>query len=109
MLGLLGSARREREEIDKVLSSTESLDYQVTDPTLIHVGDTVVVQAIDEHFDDTYTIVPAGVDARLGDWWISASSPLASALLGHTRGETVEVSAPSGMVRYLIVNHFRDH
>ncbi|MGH2737160.1 MAG: GreA/GreB family elongation factor [Actinomycetota bacterium] len=109
LFGLLESARREQDEIAKLLAAAHPHDEEAFDPTVIEVGDTVRVKAIDEQSDDTYTIVPPGVDARLGDSWISATSPLGSALLGSARGDTVGVSAPSGTVGFIVVDHRRDH
>lgn len=49
-----------------------------------------------------YTIV-ADSEANLKEKKIASSTPIAQGLLGHKVGETVEVKAPAGMMKFEIV------
>ena len=49
-----------------------------------------------------YTIV-ADSEANLKEKKIASSTPLAQGLLGHKVGETVEVKAPAGMMKFEII------
>ncbi len=50
----------------------------------------------------TYTLVPeAEADLRLGK--LSLSSPIATALLGKTVGDQVEIAVPAGTLRFEIL------
>jgi transcription elongation GreA/GreB family factor len=44
------------------------------------------------------------VGSRVEDSWVSDESPLGAALVGASRGEVIEVAAPGGTRRYLIVD-----
>lgn len=64
------------------------------------VGSLVTVE--DEFGEQTFTIVgPAEVDAGIGR--ISLESPVGRALMGHRKGDVVEVSAPGGTRALTIV------
>ena len=50
----------------------------------------------------TYTIVTE-TEANLREGKISISTPIAKGLLGHKVGETVEVQAPAGLMKFEIL------
>jgi len=84
------------QELEIILASARIIDDSVAhqDPTLVQVGDTVVIQE-GRSASETYTIVGAAeADPRAGK--ISNESPLGKALLNHHPGETVTVEAPGG-------------
>jgi transcription elongation factor GreA len=50
-----------------------------------------------------YTIV-ADSEANLKEKKIAASTPIAQGLIGHKIGDTVEVKAPAGMIKFEIID-----
>jgi transcription elongation factor GreA len=84
------------QELEVILASARIIDDASVhhDPTLVQVGDTVVIQE-GRSAAETYTIVGAAeADPRAGK--ISNESPLGKALLNRRPGETVTVEAPGG-------------
>ena len=67
----------------------------------IAVGSTVVLRNLGSNAQQTYTLAwPTDVDAAEGR--ISIESPVGKALLDHRAGDEIEVSAPSGKLRFRI-------
>ncbi len=50
-----------------------------------------------------YTLVPEK-EANLKEGKLATTTPIAAALLGHKKGDTVEVSVPAGVLRFEIVD-----
>ena len=70
---------------------------------IVDVGTSVTIRDIEYGDEETYTIVgSAEVDPQ--DGRISHRSPIGRALMGHRRGERVEVETPGGMVGFEIVS-----
>jgi transcription elongation factor GreA len=69
---------------------------------VVELGDTVTVRRAGSADRQRFTVV-GELEARLDDSWISTESPLGSALLGGRVGETVDVKAPEGPVRYEVL------
>jgi transcription elongation GreA/GreB family factor len=100
-LEALGTAR---EELAGVLAALRGLNHgEEHDPTRVEMGDTVTVREGGSSDAHRYTIV-GPVEARVDRSWISADSPLGSALLGHRAGDAVTVHAPGGTVRYILLS-----
>ncbi|HSQ37386.1 MAG TPA: GreA/GreB family elongation factor [Acidimicrobiia bacterium] len=99
---LLKTLRQERDHLVDTLR--EDAEEGTWDPRRIEVGDAVVVREVGRDEDEEFLLVPAEVGSRVGDGWVSDKSPLGSVLVGAARGEVVEVAAPGGMRRYLIVD-----
>lgn len=69
----------------------------------IDIGSVVTVRnKTDDDEPETYTIV-GSMEADPIDHKISNESPIGKALLGHEKGETVDVDAPAGKFKYEIV------
>jgi transcription elongation GreA/GreB family factor len=99
---LLKTRRRERDQLlDALRAGTEEGTW---DPRRIEVGDAVAVREMGRDEDEHYLLVPAGVGSRAEEGWVSDRSPLGAALVGAARGEVVEVAAPAGVRRYLVVD-----
>ena len=99
---LLKTLRRERDQLlDALLADAEEGTW---DPRRIEVGDAVAVREVGRDEDEEFLLVPAGVGSHVEDSWVSDESPLGAALVGAARGEIVEVTAPGGVRRYLIVD-----
>lgn len=68
---------------------------------IIDIGDSVVLLNLDSGEELHYTLVsPKEVDPVNGK--ISGASPIGKAVIGKGQGETVEVTAPAGKLRYQI-------
>ncbi len=99
---LLKNLRRERDQLLDALGA--DAEEGTWDPRRIEVGDAVAVREVGRDEDEHYLLVPAGVGSRAEDGWVSDRSPLGAALVGAARGEIIEVAAPAGVRRYLIVD-----
>ena len=68
----------------------------------VDIGSKVTIRDVEYNDQETYTIVgTTEVDPRNGR--ISLKSPIGRALMGHRRGERVQVQTPGGSAQYEIV------
>ena len=67
----------------------------------VTVGSTVSLRNITKNRDDEYQIVGAA-EADPFKKRISNNSPVGNGLIGHKLGETVEVTTPGGVIKYVI-------
>ena len=82
------------DQVNRVLARAAEVAAVDEDPTIVEVGDEIVVEA-DDSSHDTYALVhPAEASAAGGR--ISTASPLGRALLGARPGDRVVVHAPVG-------------
>ena len=91
------------QELEIILAAAHLIDESSAhqDPTLVQVGDTVVIQDEDGSTEE-YTIVGAAeADPRAGK--ISNESPLGKALLNHHPGDEVIVEAPGGAFKVKVL------
>jgi transcription elongation factor GreA len=91
------------QELEIILAAAHLIDESTAhlDPTLVQVGDTVVIQDEDGSTEE-YTIVGAAeADPRAGK--ISNESPLGKALLNHHPGDEVTVEAPGGSFKVKVL------
>jgi transcription elongation GreA/GreB family factor len=82
------------EELSAVLQRAEDVSSVREDPSIVELGDEVVVEFADASVE-TYALVHP-VEAKAADGQISVRTPLARALLGARPGEWVVVEAPAG-------------
>ena len=66
----------------------------------VGIGSKVVIKGVDG--EETFTIV-GSAEAAPREGRISNESPVGSALMGHKKGETIVVQAPSGPIEYTLV------
>jgi transcription elongation factor GreA len=91
------------QELEIILTAAHLIDEAAAhqDPTLVQVGDTVVIQD-EDGLTEEYTIVGAAeADPRAGK--ISNESPLGKALLSHHPGDVVTVDAPGGTFKVTVL------
>jgi transcription elongation factor GreA len=86
-------------ELELMLSRAHVIEASA-DKDIVRIGSTVVVQE-DGGTKETYTIVGAA-EADPKDGRISNESPLGKALLNQKVGDTVEVTAPAGTLRFIV-------
>lgn len=80
----------------RVIDDNEEKDH-------VSVGSTIVLKDIEFGDEEEYTIVgSAEADPAVNK--ISNESPVGKAVLGQSKGSTVEVNVPAGMLRYEIVD-----
>ena len=91
------------QEVEIILAAAHLIDESAAhqDPTLVQVGDTVVIEDEDGTTEE-YTIVGAAeADPRAGK--ISNESPLGKAMLNHRPGDVVTVDAPGGAFKVTVL------
>ena len=91
------------QELEIILAAAHIIDEATAhnDPTLVQVGDTVVIQEGDAKPEEYVIVGAAEADPRAGK--ISNESPLGKALLNHRAGDIVTVDAPGGTFKVKII------
>ncbi len=90
------------EEITKILKNAEIVDEDEVDLEKINVG--CKVKLYDQEFEEEVEFRLVGsTEADSLNGKISNESPLGRALIGTKIGETVEVEAPAGVMRYKVL------
>jgi len=82
-------------ELEDKLNRAEVIDTSKLSGDTIKFGATVTLQDDDSEDKVTYTIV-GDTEANLRNGKISISSPIARALIGKSKGESVDVTTPKG-------------
>jgi len=88
-------------ELEDKIARAEVIDVSKLSGTVVRFGATVTL--VDEDTDDksTYQIVGAD-EGDIAKGLLSISAPLARALIGKTKGDSVEVNTPGGSKAYEI-------
>jgi transcription elongation factor GreA len=92
------------QELEILLASAHIIEDEHAhekDPTIVQVGDTVVIQEVGNSPEE-YTIVGAA-EANPRDGKISNESPIGRSLLNHRPGDVVQVDAPGGAFKVKIL------
>ena len=89
-------------ELENKIRYARIIDESEIDTKTVQVGNIVTIH--DEEFDEdlVYTIV-GSTEVDLAQNKISNESPMGVALLVAKKGETVEVAAPAGVMKYKIL------
>jgi transcription elongation factor GreA len=82
-------------ELEDKLNRAEVIDTSKLSGDTIKFGATVTLQDDDSEDKVTYTIV-GDTEANLRNGKISISSPIARALIGKSKGDSVDVTTPKG-------------
>jgi len=85
------------------LRSARVIDPKDVPKDVVSVGTKVKVKDVKHGDVDTYEIV-GSAEADPANSRLSNESPVGRALLGHKKGETVEVAAPSGTIHLKIMD-----
>ncbi|MBN1689438.1 MAG: transcription elongation factor GreA [Dehalococcoidia bacterium] len=80
----------------RVIETPEDKSQRIT------MGDTVIISFVESGEKIRYTLV-SSKEANIQQGKISLSSPMGQALFNKEAGETLEVTAPSGMLKYRII------
>jgi len=87
-------------ELERMLGKAQIIEHNKKSDT-VEIGATVTIKE-GKKKAETFTIVGAA-EADPKDGLISNESPLGSALLSKQVGDTVEVEAPDGVIRFKVV------
>ncbi|MCR4726843.1 MAG: transcription elongation factor GreA [Clostridia bacterium] len=90
-------------ELEETLKLAKVIDGEAIDTTTVSVGCFVKVHDIEYDETEEFKIV-GSAEANYADHKISNESILGAALIGHKKGEIVDVKAPAGVSQYKILN-----
>jgi transcription elongation factor GreA len=89
-------------ELEAILKTAKIIDEKAKDAPKVSVGASIVLRDEVSGEELRYTIVsPREVDPSRGK--ISSNSPIGRAVIGRAQGESVEITAPVGKLRYTLV------
>jgi transcription elongation factor GreA len=88
-------------KLEAMIRNSRIIDESEFSTDEVHIGATVKVKDLKNNESYEFHIV-GSAEADPTAKRISNESPLGSALLGHKKGETVDVSTPRGVVKYKI-------
>ena len=89
-------------ELEAKLATAQILDNSQMSTDEVLIGATVKLKDVDSGEEIEYTIV-AEEEADFAENKISIQSPVGSALVGHKKGETVEIQVPRGILKYKVL------
>lgn len=90
-------------ELELKIRNAKIINEQEVDLETVQIGNIVKVHDIEFDEDIEYTIV-GSTEVNLAENKISNESPLGKALLGSKKGETIEVNAPAGIIKYKVLD-----
>lgn len=90
-------------ELENKLRHAKIIDEKEIDTDTVQIGNTVEVLDVEFNEKLDYTIV-GSTEVNLSENKISNESPLGTALLGAKKGQTVEVNAPAGIMKYKVLD-----
>lgn len=82
-------------QVEEMLKYAQVVDAESVDPNEVSVGKTITYTEVGTDDPETYTIVGSDESDSLNGK-ISNDSPIAQALLGKKKGETVSITTPGG-------------
>jgi len=88
-------------ELEDKIARAEVIDVSKLSGTVVRFGATVTLVDEDTEDKSTYQIVGAD-EGDIAKGLLSISAPLARALIGKTKGDSVEVNTPGGSKAYEI-------
>ena len=95
-------------EIEEILKNAEVVMEEDLDKSTIGLGCTVKILDIEENEEMTYRMV-GSTEADSLNGTLSIESPLGAAMMKKTSGDTIEVEAPIGVIKYKILDFSRDN
>jgi transcription elongation factor GreA len=91
-------------QLQALLKEVELVDESDAGDGSVAMGSTVTLRYEGDDEDDTQRFFVGSIEERQGDLPVlSPSAPLGQVLMGKNAGETVEYTAPGGMLRVEIV------
>jgi transcription elongation factor GreA len=90
-------------QLEERLAHARVIDSDEVDTSVVSVGARVRLRDVDANQTVEYTIV-GSAEANPSEQKLSNESPVGRAIIGKKKGETVEVSAPRGSLKYKILD-----
>ena len=90
-------------QLKEQLRSARVIDTSDIPKDVVSIGSKVKVKYVDDGETDEYEIV-GSAEADPGNRRLSNESPVGRAVLGHKKGDVVEVAAPAGTIKLQIVS-----
>jgi transcription elongation factor GreA len=89
-------------EFENKLRNARIIDEDEVSTDEVSIGSIVKLLDVEYNMEVEYRIV-GSTEANPAENKISNESPVGSALIGHRSGETVDVSAPNGVLKFKII------
>jgi len=89
--------------LEERLKSARVIEKRDVTTDVVSVGTIVRLRDVDAKETIEYTIV-GSAEANPAEYKLSNESPVGKAIIGHKKGETVEVAAPRGSLKYKIMD-----
>ncbi len=89
-------------KLKDIVANSRILDESKLDTSKVQLLNKVVIKNLENGAKMTYTIVPDS-EADLKSGKLAISTPIANGLLGKKIGDTVEISVPSGVMKFEVV------
>lgn len=88
-------------ELEKAIRSAKIVERPDTQGDIAQLGSKVVL--FDEEFDEDMEVTLVGAfEADPANGLVSISSPLGDGIVGRAVGDTIEVTSPGGVAKYVI-------
>lgn len=88
-------------KLEMTIANARIIDESHIDTSTVKILNKVTIKNLATSKSITYTIVPEN-EASIKEHKLSFGTPIAKALLGHKKGDIVEVKVPSGMLKFEI-------
>jgi transcription elongation factor GreA len=89
-------------EIEDKLARAQIIDESRMSADEVLVGATVKIRDLETGEEEKYTLV-SEAEADFSSNKISTSSPVGKALIGHKKGDTIDIDVPAGVLKYKII------
>ena len=90
-------------QLEERLARARVIDTDDVDTSVVSVGSVVRLRDVDAKRTDEYFIV-GSAEANPAELKLSNESPVGKAIIGRKKGETVEVAAPRGTLKFKIMD-----
>ena len=90
-------------QMEMTLANSRILDESRVDTSRVQILSRVHLRNVATKKEVTYTLV-SDQEANLKEGKISVATPIGKALIGHKKGETVDVVAPAGVMKFEILD-----
>lgn len=90
-------------KLTELLSNAVVINQESVSTDLVQILNKVSLKNLKTNKEIIYTIVPH-IEVNLKEGKISVNSPVAQALIGKAKGETVKVNTPSGEMQFEILD-----
>jgi len=89
-------------DLESKLAQAEMIDDDRIPKDEALIGATVKLKDLDSGEEMEYVLV-SELEANYAEGKISVTSPVGKGLLGHKKGQTVEINVPAGVLKYKIL------